>query len=172
MKEDLKMRYINAAAARNLSARLVKAMTMILLIAGVVGCASSVKVGPQAVANLSPDAMVEMRQVQVAYVGSASSGDGMIRYQGRTYPFKIGGLGVGGIGASTIEAYGEVYKLPNLRSFPGAYAQARYGLAVGNMSAGDLWMQNEAGVILHLKAKRTGLMLSLGGDAVRISMGR
>ena len=28
----------------------------------------------------------------------------------------------------------------------------------------------EAGVILHLKAKRTGLMLSLGGDAVVISM--
>jgi hypothetical protein len=31
------------------------------------------------------------------------------------------------------------------------------GLGVG----GDLWMQNEAGVITHLKAKRTGLMLSL-----------
>jgi hypothetical protein len=33
-------------------------------------------------------------------------------------------------------------------------------------------MQNGAGVILHLKAKRTGLMLSLGGDAVVISMNR
>jgi len=31
-------------------------------------------------------------------------------------------------------------------------------------------MQNEAGVILHLKAKREGLILSLGGDAVVISM--
>jgi hypothetical protein len=31
-------------------------------------------------------------------------------------------------------------------------------------------MQNESGVILHLKAKRTGLILSLGGDAVVISM--
>jgi hypothetical protein len=31
-------------------------------------------------------------------------------------------------------------------------------------------LQNEAGVIMHLKAKRTGLMLSLGGDAVVISM--
>ena len=27
-----------------------------------------------------------------------------------------------------------------------------------------------AGVIMHLKAKRTGLMLSLGGDAMVISM--
>jgi hypothetical protein len=31
-------------------------------------------------------------------------------------------------------------------------------------------MQNESGVILHLKAKREGLILSLGGDAVVISM--
>jgi hypothetical protein len=31
-------------------------------------------------------------------------------------------------------------------------------------------LQNEAGVIMPLKAKRTGLMLSLGGDAVAISM--
>ncbi len=31
-------------------------------------------------------------------------------------------------------------------------------------------MQNEQGVIMHLEAKRTGLMLSLGGDAVAISM--
>jgi hypothetical protein len=33
-------------------------------------------------------------------------------------------------------------------------------------------MQNEAGVILHLKAKRIGLMLSLGVDAILISMSR
>jgi hypothetical protein len=41
---------------------------------------------------------------------------------------------------------------------------------VGNRSAGDLWLQNEAGVILHIKAKREGLMLSLGGDAMVISL--
>jgi hypothetical protein len=45
-----------------------------------------------------------------------------------------------------------------------------YLFAIGTASAGDLWLQNEAGVIMHLKAKRTGLMLSLGGDAVVISM--
>jgi hypothetical protein len=33
-----------------------------------------------------------------------------------------------------------------------------------------LWLRNNKGVIMHLKAKRTGLMLSLGGDAVMISM--
>ena len=134
------------------------------------GCQSSVKVGPQAVAGLSPDATVDMQEVQVAYIASGGGGTGTIFYRGGSYPFNIGGLGVGGIGASTISATGDVYKLPSLAQFPGAYAQARYGFAIGAMSGGDLWLQNESGVILHLRAKREGLMLSLGGDAIVISM--
>ena len=141
---------------------------MMLLMLG--GCQSSMKVGPQAVAGLTPDATIDMQEVQVAYLASGGGGTGTIFYQGGSYPFSIGGLGVGGIGASTISAAGEVYKLPSLAQFPGAYAQARYGFAIGAMSGGDLWLQNESGVILHLHAKREGLMLSLGGDAIVISM--
>jgi hypothetical protein len=133
-------------------------------------CSSSVKVGPEAVAGLTPDGTVDMEQVQVAYIGNAGGGSGTLYYQGTPHPFKVGGLGVGGIGASTVDAEGEVYKLHNLSQFGGSYAQASYGFVFGTKSAGDLWMQNEAGVIMHLKAKRTGLMLSLGGDAVVISM--
>ncbi|MEW6269492.1 MAG: hypothetical protein AB1689_09380 [Thermodesulfobacteriota bacterium] len=134
------------------------------------GCMGSVKVGPDAVAGQTPDAYVTMQQVQAAYIGSGSTGSGVLYYKGREYPFSVGGLGIGGIGVSTIEAEGEVYQLGDLGEFPGAYAQARYGFALGTFSGGDLWLQNESDVILHLKAKRTGLMLSLGGDAVAISM--
>ena len=95
---------------------------------------------------------------------------GTLYYQGIPYAFNIAGLGVGGIGASTIDANGEVYKLRSVANFPGTYGQARYGFAIGTMSGGDLWMQNKSGVIMHLKAKRTGLILSLGGDAMVISM--
>ena len=134
------------------------------------GCAGSVKVGPDAVAGLTPDGTVDMRQVQVAYIGSGGGGNGTLLYRGRAYPFTVGGLGIGGIGASTMEATGEVYKLNDIARFAGAYGQARYGFAFGTKSAGDLWLQNEAGVIMHLHAKREGLMLSLGGDAVVISL--
>ncbi len=134
------------------------------------GCSTSVELGPNAVAGLTPDATVNMDEVQVAYIGSAGGGSGTLYYQGTAFPFNVGGLGVGGVGASTISAEGEVYKLGNLANFAGTYGQARYGFAIGHMSGGDLWMQNERGVIMHLKAKRTGLMLSLGGDAVVIRM--
>ncbi len=133
-------------------------------------CSSSVKVGPESVAGLTPDGTVDMNEVQVAYIGNAGGGSGTLFYRGSSYPFRIAGLEVGGIGASTVDAQGEVYKMQNLSQFAGSYAQAHYGFALGATSSGDLWMQNHAGVIMHLKAKRTGLMLSLGADAISISM--
>jgi hypothetical protein len=139
-----------------------------LLLAG--GCQSDVRVGPQAVAGKVPDGTVEMRELQAAYIGSGGGGSGVLYYRGRRYPFSVAGAGIGGIGASSIEANGEVYNLRDIAQFPGAYGEARYGFALGTTSAGDLWLQNEAGVIMHLKARREGLMLSLGGDAVVISM--
>jgi hypothetical protein len=155
--------------------RTVKAMAVrVVLVAACVltlaGCAGNVKLGPEAVAGKTPDGTVDMREVQAAYIGSGSAGTGMLSYRGKEHPFKVGGVGVGGIGLSTVDAQGEVYNLRDLSQFPGTYGQARYGFAIGTASAGDLWMQNESGVILHLKAKRTGLILSLGGDAVVISM--
>jgi hypothetical protein len=130
---------------------------MTAALAVVAACSQQVKVGPEAVAGKVPDGTVEMREVQVAYIGSGSEGKGDLFYKGRRYP-------------SSIDAEGEVYNLPNVLMFPGTYGQARYGFALGTASGGDLWMQNESGVIMHLKAKRTGLMLSLGGDAMVISM--
>ncbi len=55
-------------------------------------------------------------------------------------------------------------------AFPGTYGQARYGFALGTTSGGEMWLQNEAGVIMRLRARREGLMLSPGGDAMEISM--
>ena len=163
------------AEGRRVSGKPARAMTAAFGLAfaallSLTACSGSVKVGPDAVAGLSPDGTVDMNQVQAAFIGSAGGGSGTLYYQGRAYPFTVAGLGVGGIGASTIDAAGEVYKLHRLADFAGAYAQGRYGFAIGQTSAGDLWLQNETGVIMHLKAKRTGLMLSLGGDAVVISL--
>jgi hypothetical protein len=154
------------SSLRRLGSLIALAIAMLMPVA----CSTSVKVGPEAIAGLTPDGTVDMQEVEVAYLASGGGGKGTLFYRGGVYPFTIGGLGVGGIGASTLSAAGEVYKLGNISQFPGAYAQGRYGFAFFNKSGGDLWLQNEAGVILHLKAKREGLMLSLGGDAIVISM--
>lgn len=112
---------------------------------------------------------VQIEQVQIAFIGSGNLGGGTLQFGGQSYPFTVGGLGIGGFGISKMEATGEVYDLNDSRYFPGAYIQGRYGLAVGNASLGDLWLKNANGVVLHLKAKRQGLALSLGADAVYIN---
>jgi hypothetical protein len=125
--------------------------------------------GPQASAeDLVKAGTVEINQVQIAFIGSANLGGGTLNFNGKSYDFTIGGLGVGGIGASSIEAVGEVYNMTDLSQFAGAYGQARYGAVIGDTSTGELWLQNSAGVYMHLKAKRAGLMLSLGGDVIYI----
>lgn len=153
------------SATRKWAQFLSVAVSLLMLAA----CSGS-KVGPSAVAGLTPDATVDMHQIQAAFIGSGGGGSGTLFYRGRSYPFTVGGLGIGGIGASSLNATGEIYKLNDISEFPGTYAQGRYGYAFGNKSGGDLWLQNNAGVIMHLVAKREGLMLSLGGDAVVISM--
>jgi len=112
---------------------------------------------------------VEIEQVQVAFIGSGNVGGGTLQYQGRSYRFSVGGLGVGGFGFSKMEATGDVYNMRELGQFPGAYGQARYGFAAGDQSNGQLWLQNPAGVLINLRTRRTGLALSLGVDAVYIS---
>ncbi len=111
---------------------------------------------------------VDIEQVQVAFIGSGNVGGGTLHFHGRSYRFSIGGLGIGGFGFSKMEAYGDVYNLKELRQFPGAYGQARYGAVAGDKGGGEMWLQNPDGVLLNLKTRRQGLAVSLGADAVII----
>lgn len=111
---------------------------------------------------------VDIEQVQVAFIGSGGVGGGTLHYGGRSYRFSIGGLGIGGFGVSRMEATGTVYNLHRLDQFPGAYGSARYGAAFGDQGGGQLWLENPHGVILELRARRQGLAVSLGADAVII----
>jgi hypothetical protein len=117
-----------------------------------------------------PSGTVQITQTQIAFIGSGNLGGGKLQFGGRSYPFTIGGLGIGGFGISKIEASGTVFNLKRLDDFAGAYVQGRYGVAVGNKSTGELWLTNAKGVALSLKAKRQGLALSLGGDAIYIDL--
>jgi hypothetical protein len=127
-------------------------------------------VSPALAEELHQSGTIQIKQVQIAWIGSANLGGGSLQYGGRSWRFTIGGLGIGGFGISEITATGEVYNLSDIAYFPGAYLQARAGFAIGNVSAGELWLQNSNGVVLHLKADRVGLALSLGGDAIYMRM--
>jgi hypothetical protein len=114
---------------------------------------------------------VSIHQVQVAFIGSGTTGGGTLYFRGRSYRFKLGGLGIGGFGISTVDAAGSVYNLHRLEDFNGVYGQARYGWAVGEAGKGQMWLQNSNGVYLRLQARRQGLALSLGADGMVVRLG-
>ncbi len=132
----------------------------LLLLVTLAACAGTQNAPQQAGAatfeGQPPSDYVEMKEVQVAYLGNAGGGDGTFTFRGQRYPFTIAGLGVGGIGVSTVDAEGEVYRLTDLEQFPGACVAGQYGAVAGTESVGDIWLENPNHVVMHLKAKREG----------------
>jgi hypothetical protein len=136
--------------------------------------AISISIAVLALAGMSlaqePSGTVTIDEYELAYIFNGAMGGGTLYFQGNAYNFKIGGLGVGGIGASHITASGEVYNLQDIQAFPGAYAQASMGYSATNQGEGHLWLQNQSGVQLHLITSQQGLGLTAGADGIVINM--
>lgn len=106
-----------------------------------------------------------------AMIISATGGRGVLTYDGQTHPFKLGGLGIGLLGITTVDAEGEVYNLTRLEDFAGAYVQGGADYAAGD-GQGMLWLKNTKGVVLKLRSRTKGLSLAVGGEGLVIQMTR
>jgi hypothetical protein len=51
-----------------------------------------------------PSGSVNIHQVQVAFIGSGAVGGDTLYFHGHRYPFKLGGLGIGGRGINPFRA--------------------------------------------------------------------
>ena len=80
-----------------------------------------------------------------------------------------GGGGPGG-GVEKISASGPVYKLVSVGDFPGRYTQSTGKAGLSSSGGSDLWLENNAGVIMHLEGTSTGAMLTLGKDEIIVRM--
>ena len=85
-----------------------------------------------------PAASVTIQQIQVSFIGSGALGGGTLKYGGRSYPINVGGLDIGGIGASRLAASETVYGLSRREDFAGTYVQIRSGWALGDQGKGTL----------------------------------
>ena len=156
---------IEAAFGR--SAPLIK-VALVMAVLGIAGCAGLSAPNQQSIAGLSPSGTVTINEDFVTGLGG---GTGTLYYQGQSYPFKLAGTVVGpGGGVAKINASGEVYKLNNVSDFPGRYTQSTGAAGLSTSGGSDLWLQNSAGVIMHLQGTSTGAMLTLGRDEIFIRM--
>ena len=118
--------------------------------------------------ELEPAGDIELKQYTVAWVGSGTMGGGTLTVDGKEYPFRLAGLGLGGYGASSIDATGKVYNLPNIDAFPGTYGNARMGMTGGDSGSGKLWLRNSDDVVIELVSEMRGLALGTGVDGILI----
>ena len=143
-------------------------VTLVAVVLAIAGCSGLSAPTPQSIAGLSPSGSVTITEDFVTGVGG---GSGTLDFQGRTYPFKVVGTVVGpGGGVEKISASGPVYKLTNAADFPGRYTQSAGPAGLSTSGGSDLWLQNSAGVVMHLQGTSTGAMLSLGRDEIFVRM--
>jgi hypothetical protein len=120
-------------------------------------------------APYQPMGSISIDMTSVAAGVGASWGSGVLRFQGKRYPFKINGLSVGNVGIATITAVGNVYNMNNVSQFPGNYAAVGAGVSLAGGIAG-LKMQNQSGVIIDVYAVQQGVQLNVGPQGFEISL--
>ena len=143
------------------------ALLSLLLLAGCETPPSGVPTAAD-IRGIRPSGTVTMTQV---FVSASGIGSGTLTFRGRTYPFTLIGS-LNGVGAiATTEASGEVYKLTDVSEFPGAWIQGNGNLAVSTLGSGELWLQNNHGVVMRLSAQQAGITLSNGRYEIFIQLG-
>jgi len=113
---------------------------------------------------------VKIDTTQMAFIISGNYGGGKLEYQGKTYDFKIGGLGIGSVGVSTINAVGAVYNMDDVSKFPGTYVQSQAAATLGTKGTNIMRLSNEHGVIMELKASSKGAALTVGVEGIIVRM--
>lgn len=121
----------------------------------------------QSIAGRTPSGTVTLAE---NFLGGAGVGNGTLTLRGQAYPFRIAGTVVGPGGAARIHATGDVYGLTRIEDFAGIYSQGTGQRGLDTRTTSELWLQNAAGVIMHLRGTQMGATLGLGRDELLIEM--
>jgi hypothetical protein len=142
-------------------------MILVAAVLAMAGCSGMNAPTAQSIAGLSASGSVTLTETFAAGYGG---GRGTLTFNGGTYPFTLVGAVVGPGGAERVTAAGEVYKLANLNDFAGRYTQSSGAAGLSRGGAGELWLQNNAGVIMHLYSQTQGVLLSLGKEEIVVRL--
>lgn len=134
---------------------------------GLGGCSALKVPTAQSIQGLTPSGTVTLTETFVAGYGG---GSGTLTFNGQTYPFRLLGSVIGPGGADRITASGEVYKLSNVSDFAGRYTQGSGAAGLSRGGEGQLWLQNHAGVIMHLYSTSMGVLLSIGKEEILVRL--
>jgi len=126
-------------------------------------------VGAVSVAN-ADDGTIRIRIFKAGFIIGGSAGEGVLTYQGRSYPLSIGGLSYGfTFGASETHFHGTVSNIHRPSDINGVYAQGGAG-AAAIRGAQAVVLTNQNGAVLALSGEQNGLIVSLDLSGLVLSV--
>lgn len=96
-------------------------------------------------------------------------GNGVLRYKGHDYHFKVKGVDIAAVGYSSVIGHGRVYNLKHLHDFDGTYGAANGEATLGN-GIGGRYLKNGNGVELRIDDISKGARLSGGGQGIELTL--
>jgi lipid-binding SYLF domain-containing protein len=131
-----------------------------------------VAAGAMLFANLAaaapPDATIQFDLYKAGFVVGGSGGTGVLKYKGKEYPIKIGGVSLGAtVGVSKADLVGEVFGLKEVGDIEGTYTAGQAGVAVaGGVKVFEL--KNSKGVQMKVKGAQVGLEVALDLNGMEV----
>ena len=98
-----------------------------------------------------------------------TTGQGTLRYGGRSYPFTVEGINIAAVGFARITAHGPGVTRTRLQDFSGTYAASTGQATVGRGVVGQI-LQNGNGVQIRLDGSTRGADLQGSVDGMRLTL--
>jgi hypothetical protein len=119
-----------------------------------------------------PDATLRMSMGGFHLGIGGSSGSGTLTYRGKNYPFKVSGMAIGRVGATSSSAVGDVFNLRHLQDFNGNYTVSGAGTRGVTLGAGNTGtiMSNQAGVIVRISSTQRGVAVNATGGSLKMQL--
>jgi hypothetical protein len=112
---------------------------------------------------------VRVKVVRAGFIIGMGGGNGTLTWRGRVYPFSVGGVGLGTIGAAVADLRGRAFNLRSPTDIAGAYTAVGASAAIGG-GVKVARLQNANGVVLELQGGEVGLEVSLNLSGMTITM--
>jgi hypothetical protein len=120
---------------------------------------------------MEPPGLVWFSRKGLGLIIGGSAGGGRLQYAGDNHTFRMTGIKIGALGGvAEIRMSGEVYNLNKLEDFAGTYDESVAGISA-IVGGGGIWIANDKGVKMHLKAEATGVGIDISIGKVEVKLG-
>jgi len=151
--------------------KLIVSLVATLFVSSALAAGDASSTSPPVADGAIPSAYVWLSGGSVAVGIGYVWGHGTLYYSKdqKQYKFKVSGVSVVDVGATGLNAEGEVYNLTSPADLSGNFTAVTAGLTIGE-GGSIAWLRNDKGVVIKLHSQTGGLRFNLSADGMHITL--